>query len=70
MNPLAWFAGRAAPQNGQALAFVQALSIEAVLPFTVLAVPAATGLRWRRSARAPMKCGAGLPSGPRAGFTC
>ncbi len=44
MNPLAWFAGRAAPQNGQALAFAQALAHEAVLPFTVLAVPARGGL--------------------------
>ena len=32
------------PQNGEALGFIQALALEAALPFTVLAAPGRNGL--------------------------
>ena len=44
MNPFAWLAARPPRQNGEALAFVRALSHEAALPYCTLAVPGRGGL--------------------------
>jgi putative DNA primase/helicase len=41
---LSWLAPRPRQTNGEALAFVQALALEAMLPFTVLAAPARNGM--------------------------
>ncbi len=44
MNPLAWFRSSPAGQSGEALAFIRAVSTEAMLPYCTLAIPARGGL--------------------------